>query len=222
MSLPPNILEVCQELSSVQANGKPIFERLVAEFGKEPEPEARRRLGWLALFAARRALPCWELYCDGQQPILTVETVRNWLLTGEPPKIVENSRSLFSFLPWLKKESPQHDGWGIHTSPAEPKYRGRRIRDCRACDTSCAANSAAATAKFASTGDPSQVVEALVGADDAFDQSPLGSADNFRRWLVEIAIPAAWRCQDMSSADQQALRQYNEAEIRTAREKESA
>src|SRR6185369_13900567 len=44
----------------------------------------RRKLTWLCLYAARRALPAWKLYCDGERPRLALDALTEYLRDGVP------------------------------------------------------------------------------------------------------------------------------------------
>jgi hypothetical protein len=198
MSLPATIIAICEQLRKSKWGDESGLEKLVRAFAEESGNDADKRLGWLGLFVARRALPCWELYCDDNQPVRTVAFVRHWLVTGESP-----------------------ESWDTFTREVLPRFRGKRIDDCRECDTSCAADAASAAARFASTGDIEHIVHALIAADGAFDQSPLGGKEDFRRWLVEIAVPAAWDCRELSQSEQRAFREFDEEHVRARREKQA-
>lgn len=156
-----------------------------------------RRLAWLALFCARRALPCWQLYCDGDEPRQAVGAVRRWL-AGEGPK----------------------EACAACSREATPAYHGVRITDCRECDTSCAAAAAAAAARFVTSREPDDVLECLEMADAAFSQSPLSRPDRFRIWLLYYAIPAAMADRDLQPAEQEAYRDYDSSGIPLDRERE--
>jgi hypothetical protein len=168
---------------------------LVRSFETLTSDRADRQLAWLSFFAARRALPCWDLYCDEAGPHRTVDVVQNWLLTGIPPK-----------------------SWETYKGCAKPKFKGKAIIDCREADTSCAAASAAHAARFASTHDSFHAVCGLSAAHMEFDQSPLGSREDFDRWLLDVAVPAAYDCRELSVKEQFAFRTYNDEQIRLQRE----
>jgi hypothetical protein len=189
----PSIIQKCaDELRSRRWGDERVFKDLIAAIASESTAEdARRRVAWLSMFAARRALPCWELYCDDEQPVRTVAALECWLVAGKLPR-----------------------SWDAFTQSALPRFRGQRITDCRECDTACAADSAALAALFASGGDVSHAIGALVSADGAFDQSPLGGREQFRRWLVEVAVPAAWDCRESSPDEQKAFRDFDEDRVR--------
>lgn len=169
---------------------------LVAAFGPfRSGDEVHRQLTWLAFFAARRSLPCWDLYSDGDQPHQTLEVVKRWLVRGEQP-----------------------ERWELFTRAVQPTYRGRQIIDCTYSDTRAVAVAVAALARFCQYGDPGKAEEALESAADAFCSSPLGDGDDFHQWLVTIALPAALQSRELSDEEQQVLRDYDAGEI--AQEKE--
>lgn len=169
---------------------------LVRAFDGVAPDKAFIRLAWLSMFAARRALPCWDLYCDGRAPHEAVLAVREWLLTGVAPR-----------------------NWKPHTKPGLPAYRGKRIVDCRECDTGSAASSAAQAARFAASRDPFNAVCALSDAHTAFDQSLLGRSEEFDRWLLDVAVPAAYDCRELTSEERVAFRWYDDQQVRPQEEK---
>lgn len=170
--------------------------RALGESG--PEDVARRRLARLALFAARRALVCWELYCDEDRPRRAVDAVARHL-DGE----VANA------------------SWNELSIADAPAYRGCPITDCRFCDTSCAAESAAHAALFARGGGIDDAYQCLGYADMAFDQSPLCEEDQFRDWLLDFAVPAAFEDWQMTETEQESLREYDGFQIPRMRDEEA-
>jgi hypothetical protein len=155
-----------------------------------PDDEARRRPARLAFFAARRALTCWELHCDGDDPRRAVEAVGRYL-AGD--RVV--------------------GPWSDLCVPAAPAYLGNPISDCRFCDTSCAAQAAAHAAQYIAGG---TIVDAYRGvgyADMAFDESPLCEEDHFREWLLDFAVPIAYEGREMTAIEREALREYHASEI---------
>lgn len=171
--------------------------RVLEEIAQANRGDGRsREVEWLVLFVARRVLPCWELYCDSDRPRRTVEAIAR-VLGGSTEK-----SSLNNFL-----------------TPSPPAYRGIAIVDCRACDTSCAAECIAHAAHFVLGGELNESYLCLGYADMAFDQSPLNSADHFRIWLLDVAIPTALEGREMTSAGSQALRDYDASQISIERER---
>lgn len=163
----------------------PIW-RLIEVLAAGPVDLARPRLAHVALFASRRALACWELYCDGDGPHRAIEAVARWIV-GDGDETDAD--------------------WAGLSVPACPSHRGELITDCRACDTSCAAESAARAARFIPSGDINDVYQCVMYADMAFDQSPLGDKDCFRCWLLDIAIPAAFEIRELTLEEREALRE---------------
>ena len=108
-------------------------------------------IAWLAMFAARRALPCWELYCDRNTPHFAVEAIKNWLYRKSP------------------------NSWQPLSEQPLPSYRGKLIED-RYCDTSASAASVAAVSIISRKA--LIAMSAVSCADGAFDQSALGERDN--------------------------------------------
>jgi hypothetical protein len=174
--------------------------RLVESLGRSgPEDVTRLRLARLAFFAARRALTCWELYCDGDGPRRAVEAVGRWIGDEEV-----------------------NADWDDLSVAAAPAYRGVPISDCRFCDTSCAAEAAAHAALFVRGGDIDDAYRCCVYADMAFDQSPFGESDHFREWLLDLAVPAAFEGREMTASEREALREYDASEIPVMRDEQSA
>jgi len=192
MPIPSTVQKCAEQLQLRRGGDERRFKDMIAAFASESTAEdARQRLAWLSMFAARRALPCWELYCDDEQPIRTVAALESWLVAGKSPR-----------------------SWDTFTQPALPRFLGMRIDDCRECDTAAAADSAAWAAQFVSSGDVSHAAGALNCADGAFEHSPLGGREQFRRWLVEVAVPAAWDCRELSPDERKAFRDFDEAHVR--------
>ena len=158
--------------------------------------EGHLQLCWLTMFAARRALPCWQLYCDSTRPIETVQKIKHWL------------------------ESGCETDWDEYVTPERPAFHGVPIIDCRASDTSFAASAAAHAARFASARQPIHAIYSLADSDGAFDVSPVGSCDNYREWFLTIAVPGSLLMRDLSAAQKSAFQDYDIVEIVKNRESE--
>ncbi|WP_417374944.1 hypothetical protein [Gimesia maris] len=171
-----------------QAWDTPMGE-LVASFLKHGGPKAELQLIWLMMFATRRVLPCWQIYCDTSEPIETVNVIRNWLI------------------------APQPQDWSKFITPAEPAYQGVPIVDCRQCDTSAVASAAAKAAEFIKHRNPLAVIESLGDADAAIDQSPLQAGNHYREWFINVAIPTAYLLRDLTTDEQSAFLDYNIDEV---------
>src|SRR6185369_6441789 len=140
--LPELIIEISERLRSniddywadVETDDEtknPLWE-LIQSFGNcQSGNETYYRLAWLGMFAAQRAIVCWELYCDTTEPHRAIDSIYD-LLTG---KGVSDTCKQFS-------------------KAAKPSYKGRYIKDCRECDTSCAAEAAANAAIFINSPNP--------------------------------------------------------------------
>ncbi len=165
--------------------------RLIEALAADPGELAQSRLAHIALFASRRALACWELYCDGDGPQRAIEAVAGWI-SGD-------------------RDGADSD-WSRLSVAAVPAYRGKRITDCRFCDTSCAAEAAAHAARFVPSNDCDDAYRCVMFADMAFDQSPLVEADHFRHWLLDIAVPAAFEMRELNPEEREALREYAAAD----------
>ncbi len=214
MTLPQAVRDVLDEMTgSIEAGWpdpetnkeqeSPLWQLVVAfgsrEDGSEPvEHDVWLRCLRLALYAARRALPCWELYCDGREPQTAIAAVETWLATDTQPA-----------------------DWEPLCRPARPAFRNHPIGDCRSSDTSCAAEAAAYAVRFMRDGETILAYRAIAYADLAFDQSPLCDKDHFRRWLIEVAAPAAYENRNLTPAERDALRDYDATEIPVIREREA-
>src|SRR5258708_674147 len=87
MPIPHTIQKCAEQLRSHRRGDERVFRELIATFVSESAGEdPGRRLAWLSMFAARRALPCWELYCDDEQPVRTVAALESWLVAGQLPR----------------------------------------------------------------------------------------------------------------------------------------
>jgi hypothetical protein len=187
--LPLEIYKACETLS------EPLFHQhvrnLIDAFGHcEKGNQTYRRLLWLCLFASRRAIPCWQLYCDTRKPQQTIEALENYLIQGI--------------------EVPD---WKLFAKAAEPSFRGRPIVDCRYCDTSEASGAVASSVSFLISGNPDDARQCIAEADEAFGQSPLQEYDDFGRWITEFAIPIAYHEREMTREEQNAYRAYDPDEI---------
>ncbi len=192
--LPERFRNAAERLSETEE--QEALDDLVAAFGPcGAGSGVHRQLGWLTYFAVRRALPCWDLYSDGDYPHKALEAVRSWLAHGE-----RTEKGL------------------AHANAVEPTYRGRRIIDCTYSDTMAVSESVAALARFCESGDPAVAREALHSAEDAFRFSPLWQQDQFRQWLACVALPASLEPRDLTADEQVAHRDYDAGEI--AQEKE--
>jgi len=193
------ITEWWEDPETDREQNSPLFQLILAFSDGAGESETVERLGRLALYAARRALPCWDLYCDGTKPRAAVEAVEAWIRNGTSPS-----------------------SWDSLVLAERPAYRGHPIGDCRYADTSCAAEAAAYAARFAKDHVPLNAHRAVACADMAFDQSPLCEKDHFREWLLDIAVPAAYERRDLTPEECEVLREYDDGDIPAEREREAA
>jgi len=196
VDLPEALVEASHQFSSLFYDQDEVYylepeEDVVAAFGHcELGNQAYKRILWLCLFVARRALPCRELYCDTNQPGETIEALSEYLVKGVVP-----------------------ENWQKFTTAAEPSCGGIEIMDCRQCDTGTMAGSAARAVQFLLSADPDDARICLDDADCAFDQSPLGRDDHFREWLADFAIPIAFLQREMTLEEQSACREVSSEKI---------
>jgi hypothetical protein len=198
-SLPSEILahsleefwDIEDSMSSTDLWASPLG-KFVAAFNVHSSGPDSLRL--LALFAARRALACWKLYCDGTFPLDGVVAAERSLADGSIDAVARFQQ------------------------PALPSFRGTPIRDCRECDTSSSASAVSHMARLFCNGEPRELALCLSAADTAFDQSPLGGRDQFRRWLLEVAVPAAMERRELTSEEMSRFRDYSLAQLDRERE----
>lgn len=209
MSIPDSVKSVCDSLrqafdqtwdaddgmEDAYVRQSPLG-RLVEAFETRGATEA---LKYLTYSAAKRALPCWELYCDNTQPQEALDAAKWWLQSGMRPTNVSTL-----------------------AVAARPAYRGCVIHDCRSCDTGCASSAAAQLIRFLDTSNTLHAIYCLSAADAAFDQSSLGSKDFFRKWLFDHAIPLSFERRILADLEQNALREYDAGEIPQIREREAS
>lgn len=163
----------------------PLVETLLAD-----RERGRDRLAHLCLFAARRVLPAWALYCDGRRPHEAVAALEAYLLGGPVP-----------------------DAADVLVDPARPSFGGVPITDHRSCDTGSAAACAAQAVRYALHGDPMDAMECLSAAGAAIDQSPLVGSEDFVRWFTEVAIPTAWECRELTFVEREVYRDYDPTSV---------
>lgn len=209
MSIPDSIKAVCDSLrpafnqawdaddgmDGTYVRQSPLG-RLVGAYEAQDALEA---LKWLTFFAAKRALPCWELYCDNTQPQQALDAAEQWLQRGIRPTNVSTL-----------------------ATAAQPVYRGQVIGDCRYCDTVSASSAAAELIRFLDTSNTLHAIYCLSAADVAFDQSPLGSKDHFREWLFDYAVPSSFERRTLTDSEQNVLREYDAGGISKMREQEAS
>jgi hypothetical protein len=184
------------DIRSIFLEDTPI-DRILSAFGpSEAGSKGHRRLTWLAFHAARRALACWDLYCDGTEPHVALQALHEWLTTG-------------------RRSGP----WFLYKRPALPEFQGHLITDCTQCDTSCAAYAVASAVRFALTANTKDWYSALYGFEGAFDESPLNREEEFDRWFFDVAVPAAYEERDLTPEEREAFRSYDVAELAAARER---
>lgn len=147
---------------------------------------------WIAILShlcfnlATRALPCYELYSEGKKPRRTLDLAYR----------------ILNHFPFQEKIEE-------FFTPEKPFANGAEIIDCRACDTFCASTASAEALKFIATQNIHSALFCISSAEMALDQSPLGLQEDFRRWLIEIAIPNALENIDISYSDLNKYRNYD-------------
>lgn len=170
---------------------------LVAALGDAAEPAIRtRRWGRLCTAVCRRVQACWDLRCD---------------IDPLTPRIRAAADRLFAGVAWDAR-------LGLECCPV-PTYRGQDLPDD--CTVTCPKLVALAVAwcvAFAADPVPSYVVGCVREADQAMSESPLGVRDQFRRWVLEFAVPAAWEDRELTPLEQGALRSYNAELVRRWRD----
>lgn len=171
--------------------------KLVVALGDTSDLDLRtRRWGRLCVSVCRRIQACWDLRCD-VDPLT--------------PRIGAAADRLFRGIAW-------DSGLGLEHCPV-PTYRGEELPDD--CDITCPNLVALAVTwcvYFARDPAPCYVVGCVREADRGMSESGLGHRDQFRRWVLDFAVPAAWEARELTPLEQGALRSYNMALVRRWRE----
>jgi hypothetical protein len=76
--------------------------------------------------------------------------------------------------------------------------------DCRYSDTQSASDAVADCARYIQTKNALYAIYCISDADIAYDHVLV--EDNFRQWLIEVAIPVAIQKREMNQQEQEALR----------------
>jgi hypothetical protein len=171
--------------------------QLVSALGDTPDMALqRRRWGSLCVAVARRLLACWEFYCDTDPLSLQIQAASERVFRGL-----------------------DRGDWQALEQVTTPTYRGKPLPDD--CDVTAPNNAVLAVSwcvSCARDGLLNDVVGCVREADRAFAQSGLGHRDQFRRWFLEFAVPAAWEGRELTSLEQGAMRAYNIASVRRWRD----
>jgi hypothetical protein len=171
--------------------------QLVVALGDTPDTVLQtRRWGRLCLSVARRLQACWEYQCDTDPFSPRLEAVSKQLFLGIAPD----------------------ERLGLEHCP-EPSYRGKELPDdcCVTCPN-LAALALTWCVSFAREPCANYVIDCVREADRAFSESPIGRLDQFRKWVLDFAVPAAWEDRDLTTLEAGALRGYNIALVRQWRE----
>lgn len=76
--------------------------------------------------------------------------------------------------------------------------------DCRSSETESASEAVASCARFLESGDPIFVIYCISAADVAYDHVLVDH--EFRRWLLDVAIPGTLEGRCLTEAEQNGLR----------------
>jgi hypothetical protein len=173
---------------------------LVSALGDAPEPALRtRRWGRLCVAVSRRVMACWELRCDTDPHTPRIQTASDRLFGGP-----------------LRDARPGPERSWI------PTYRGAALPDdCDITGLYLVDTAVTWCESFALDPRPSYVVGCVREADRAMSESTLGRLDQFRRWVLDFAVPAAWEDRDLTPLEQGALRSYNMGLVRRWRDSEA-
>jgi hypothetical protein len=99
-------------------------------------------LRWLTYYVARRALPCWDIFCEGKRPRQVTDAIGEHLSRG-------------TAVEWKEATTP---------TPSE-------VWDCRYVDAQNASDAVAHCAAYLHTGDPLHAGFCLSAADVAYDHA---------------------------------------------------
>lgn len=147
--------------------------RLISSFGDcRAGSESHDQVSCLLLNALVPIAPCWTELCDDRVPVETHEQLMEWF--------VDRNRAVH---------------WDIVERVAVARRNGQVIADCDACRAEPIARAVAACAKFIHHAEISHAVEAVSYADGAHAEGcwPNQEERSFQRWLVEMALPKAYR-----------------------------
>jgi len=146
---------------------------LVSSFGViEVGSDAHQQVSCLVLNALIPIVPCWEELCDDNAPVETHNKLMAWI-----------------------SDRLESIDWETAEQVVVAKRNGERIGDCDACRVEPIARAVAACAKFIRGADISDAVDAISNADYAHSEGcwPNQEKRSFQRWLVENALPKAYR-----------------------------
>ncbi|MBC7812125.1 MAG: hypothetical protein H7175_13305 [Burkholderiales bacterium] len=144
--------------------------------------ETHKRLTRLTIFAARRALPCWELYANNREPHQAIDAAQAWLLKGD---------EAYSLLELQK-----------FSTPTAPSIHGAPLVGKQFTDTVLAGVAAAYAAELVMSADAITAAYGLSAADKAFDLSPIGKGRAlYRQWLLDVAVPAAYAQRELTKEE---------------------
>lgn len=125
----------------------------------------------LTFFSALKALPCWELSCDGKELKQVLKKINSYISNN------------------LTKEELKD----VSTPIQSP------MNDCRYSDTQGTADAAGFCAKYIITQEPLFAIYSISGADFAYDH--VYTNDNYREWLIDVALPIALKKETISNEE---------------------
>lgn len=153
-----------------------VSKRPIAEYAQILHAQNPRALQWLTYACARRVLPCWEVNSRSHRPRILVEQVAAFL---------NGSHAALD--------------WQTATTPTPSPHA-----DCRFSEMAAASGAVANCAKYLHTSEPAFAVYCISDADLAYDHVLVDH--DFRRWLIEVAIPAVHEGRDLTPSEHEALR----------------
>lgn len=142
----------------------------------------------LAMYDEGREVLSWLTFFVARR------AVSCWEANTDDPRLPARLKMLSDF--YLEGHQPN---WALLRQPVPSPFR-----DCRYSDTQSAADSVAWAAAYAYENVPSAAVYCVSSADVAYDH--VLTDHEFRRWFLEVALPASFKKTDLSLAEQHAYR----------------
>lgn len=148
---------------------------LILSFGEFPiGSRVHQQVSWLCVNSLHLIVP----FCK-------------WMCGDDGPE-----RILASMIRWLKDPSYPLD-WESARRPLEARLGGVKIEDCDACRVEPIAQAVACCADYMQTANIDSAVKTLLSAWGAHAEGawPPDQDQPFELWLVQIALPHAYRCE---------------------------
>lgn len=170
--LPPEVRLAAKRYADSFEDEQAVRE-LVLSFGQPVVgSKAHARVSHLLVNSLTLVVPFWTELCDDDAPVAAHRELAGWLADRARPV-----------------------DWAATRRIAVARRDGLVIRDCDICRARPIAEAVACTAGFLQDGVIDAAVEAISLLDIAADEGcwPRAETRSFQRWLVETALPPAYR-----------------------------